>query len=1805
MPTQQTPLPPGPGTLFAEGFLRWLRSLPQQGREMLARELAFFVNYNLVRGASLSQIQRTLQRFNWQAFGLTPQQGIQLALQAAKDKRYAGDLVLKLLDDRIASKQYTTVGQAWQSLLPQLRQWGFTEKELVQLRDTIFTFPDQPPTEWQQVYRRGAWWADPNRQRLRMALIATQEGLVQSPEEYTLFVEPRIRKEGVPQALQQLQRARNYALTQAQREELRRQALDWRQPGQALMAWLTAASEGLSRPLAQALTGVPMEEQPPGTLMEKLAPDFLQALRETPGVRARIVENLVQMLDPAALAMMVAGGGALGAIGKRLSTGAARTLYATAPLAIALPETALSLQEGDTERALGALGTAALFSALAAAPALRDLAARTRRSLPPLEDFPPPVEPIPPRALPAPETPRAAFPPRAPALPPPETPPPPAPPETPPTRPPVAPTETPPPAAAPETPPTRPPATPPLETTTTTPPPEPVPRIEALQQALREADQTLQRRSLIPDIENLERSRAMLTQMAQQFPEHVEQITPRLQAIQQEIGKYIRIQLRLADERLQKPPDRIEALQSARETLQRLAAQYPEHADEIAPRITRLDQAIEAASRPKIDQYPEIPALHGKEATAYTAKGTPIPVRYAIVELDDLIPSHLPRGSALVRNERYPQPLQPRAREELAYLQQIQGLNRPPETLGESAETNAGAPIIGKEGIVESGNGRVLALMRSRDRNSDAWRQYQNWLRQKAPELGIDPTHLEAMRAPVLVRLREGTLPLEERAQLAQEMGMSSGATFTAVDRAKMDAQIIQRAGLLRYLQPSDSLTSRENVEFVRRFLNELSLDERAELIDEHGDLSRPGLQRLQAALLALAVPDERVLRLALENTDTEVNAVLQGVAMAAPKLAEMEAAIERGEAASLYSLKEPLRAVILKLNDLRRTNRSVLEYLEQGNLFGEQELTPFEQALLVFFAAKRGARPIAKALKAYAEEALRIGAPKAGMEELETPIELPSPRTLLSRAITGGQSDLFAEAPAEPTFASKPKPPSEDVILGSLFGGLQTLFDRLAQRPEGRIHIEKPKRDFSAGMYFRSPITIRDVKGRRLSMHGFYDSTPEGRRVADAITQAQERIMMQVHEWHLRIQQIVQKVEEARRAAGRRDKERFLDEWITLVELEKTDPRRQNATGALAEAIQLHDELTEAWRQAIIELRRAYGIETPDDWGITAQGYFRHLFAGNVVIRRKVMRPNEQGQMEETWEFVNRAPNYFAALKAAQDHLQQHPNDELRIGVEIDFSLADPTVRVSTRRYFGLVNRLADRLEVSGREVMEDLRGVIGRKASKRKFLSMERHREGYQGYLRDYQRVMELTAAQVARATELSRLKRTTQPLIENLRRKGYLGLAEEMERHLDVLWGSVSPVEAAISQTLLHLPLIGQFVPANAYAFRSLAQKITALQSWLKLEAQIWKVPLVIRPAIVNLTDPLRTLFPFVSTRELAWAYVQLMRPAVRQELARLGVWDISIPVRVDEGVLIRGMRNGDPSWFRRASMVNRAVGYLIGRERARQEGLSEEEAHLNGLRWARRTEYDNSAWYAAPILRSPIGRILFQFKGYTQKAIEDFFLVFSRLEREAFGRGGGGGQPPEQPPAGGEKEPFSWWLARVIKYIAGQLLVSGIKGLLGVWGMLLGGYLLYQQLKEALKRERMRDEDAEKIADALYWGAPALLGVDLTLSTAIFEAPFGFTPEERIVNLFGGPTVGTLIGLYEEQDLTQKVKRITPAGRWLEVAPQLYEGKTEIQIGKGKRAVNKLTREEAFLYALGFQPLRRSKYYEQREQQANRR
>lgn len=291
--------------------------------------------------------------------------------------------------------------------------------------------------------------------------------------------------------------------------------------------------------------------------------------------------------------------------------------------------------------------------------------------------------------------------------------------------------------------------------------------------------------------------------------------------------------------------------------------------------IEGLDNA-QAVEEFDVDSGPEPQWRTDQEKTVYTPNNTPVTVSgLRLVELDDLTISHSIDGSV---NPDYPKALQPRDRSRKSYQDQIIRISNDlnPSRLGESSDTSSGSPIV-HDGVVESGNGRSLALSRVYETgiNKD---KYQRWIQGQ----GFD---IEGMNKPVLVRERTQPMTESELVDYTRESNKRDTADMSATENAASDAEIV--ANNLSLLDSSD-ITSAANAQFVSRFIGSLSKEEQQSVQTANGHLSQAGRSRIEAAILKLAYGDDKIVSEVFENADSDIKSVGNALLDAAPDWAKM-----------------------------------------------------------------------------------------------------------------------------------------------------------------------------------------------------------------------------------------------------------------------------------------------------------------------------------------------------------------------------------------------------------------------------------------------------------------------------------------------------------------------------------------------------------------------------------------------------------------------------------------------------------------------------------------------------------------------------------------------------------------------------------------------------------------------------------------------------------------------------------------------------------------------------------------------------
>ena len=355
-------------------------------------------------------------------------------------------------------------------------------------------------------------------------------------------------------------------------------------------------------------------------------------------------------------------------------------------------------------------------------------------------------------------------------------------------------------------------------------------------------------------------------------------------------------------------------------------------------------------------------------STAFGMDGSSYDFAYEIRDLNDLITSN---DALYGVNPNYPAELQPRDRTREASRQQIERMadDLKPELLGESYKLSDGAPIIGMDNVVESGNGRTLAIGKAySDGRAEAYRQFVN---DYANSRGWD---VSGFNNPVLVRTR---LTEVDRASFAKLANESDVAQLSATERAKSDVDRLPDSSLLK-INSDGNINLDQSMDFVKGFVNQLPQSERATVITGDGRLSQEGKRRIESALVQRAYGDSNLLARLSENLDDDSKSVLNALLRVAPQLAQLEDLVRQGGRHS-NSLAKDLSQAAQKLSDLEANGLRVDDYLNQGQLIDDGLSDGAKAFLNVFETNKRSAKGITDNIQQEIERIESMGDPRQG----------------------------------------------------------------------------------------------------------------------------------------------------------------------------------------------------------------------------------------------------------------------------------------------------------------------------------------------------------------------------------------------------------------------------------------------------------------------------------------------------------------------------------------------------------------------------------------------------------------------------------------------------------------------------------------------------------------------------------------------------------------------------------------------------------------------------------------------------------
>lgn len=350
----------------------------------------------------------------------------------------------------------------------------------------------------------------------------------------------------------------------------------------------------------------------------------------------------------------------------------------------------------------------------------------------------------------------------------------------------------------------------------------------------------------------------------------------------------------------------------------------------------------------------------------YTPSNREIEVRNKLVEADQLIASNHGNGAI---NENYPQILQPRDRTRPSSQAQVNEIanNLNPKLLGNSPSTANGSPIISSDNIIESGNGRVMAIRKAYEQGKAD--NYKKWL----SDQGYD---ISKMKNPVLVRERLTELSDQDRIEYTKESNERTTLDLSPTERALADAGKVLNI-IEDYL--GGDLNNSNNRQFVNKFVTGVvSTNERSSVIGNDKALTQQGKRRIQAALVAAAYGDSAIIDQVFEDSDSEIKSIGNALTDAAGSWALMRKLAQQGSIPSDLDITENLIEAVHLVHKARNEKRKLIELVAQDDIFeGELDQTT-KDFLSIFYRGEkylqaRSREKVADALNYYANQAQKV----------------------------------------------------------------------------------------------------------------------------------------------------------------------------------------------------------------------------------------------------------------------------------------------------------------------------------------------------------------------------------------------------------------------------------------------------------------------------------------------------------------------------------------------------------------------------------------------------------------------------------------------------------------------------------------------------------------------------------------------------------------------------------------------------------------------------------------------------------------
>ena len=235
-----------------------------------------------------------------------------------------------------------------------------------------------------------------------------------------------------------------------------------------------------------------------------------------------------------------------------------------------------------------------------------------------------------------------------------------------------------------------------------------------------------------------------------------------------------------------------------------------------------------------------------------------------IVDASVLLTSHDPFNFTL--NPAYPEYLQPWLRNRFVDQYQVRHMaaNLVPEILlTDFHSIDRGTPIVGTDGVVESGNGRVMAIRLSAKEHPEVYSKYREALKSTARSHHLAWNLVGKFDTPVLIRERKFEV---DRKRFVIECNIPTTMESSPIEQARIDSSKLT-VDILSTIDVSDgeianALISPRNKVFMIAFIGNLAEVEQAHLLDSQGNLNQEGVRRAVMAIFAAVFRGDNGLKM-------------------------------------------------------------------------------------------------------------------------------------------------------------------------------------------------------------------------------------------------------------------------------------------------------------------------------------------------------------------------------------------------------------------------------------------------------------------------------------------------------------------------------------------------------------------------------------------------------------------------------------------------------------------------------------------------------------------------------------------------------------------------------------------------------------------------------------------------------------------------------------------------------------------------------------------------------------------------------